>query len=231
MPRQDTRRKLIEVASDLFLRRGYAATGVAEILARAGVGAGSFYYHFENKEELLLAVLDDCGRPFPWGPEAWEEGAGSGNPVARLFTLFAGYRRYLLEHDFELGCPLGGILLEVGNRLPAVRARTAELFEGWRGVILNLLEAAGERLPEELDRRGLAALVLAVMEGAVMQARAARSLEPFDAAVGQLRVYVAGLVGRRGGRPGSRRAGRAADREGGGQGEEERRPEESWRVW
>lgn len=228
MTRQDTRRKLIEVASDLFLRRGYAATGVAEILAGAGVGAGSFYYHFENKEELLLAVLDHCARSFPWRPPPWEgEEERRRDPVERIFALLAGYRRHLLEHDFELGCPVGGILLEVGNRLPAVRARAAELFEEWRGGILDALAAAGERLPEELDRPGLAALVLAVMEGAVMQARAAGSIEPFDAAVGRLRGCVDDLVLRAGSRPGGEAAAWEESRER----QEERRPQESWRVW
>ncbi|NIM69646.1 MAG: TetR/AcrR family transcriptional regulator, partial [Xanthomonadales bacterium] len=50
-------------------------------------------------------------------------------------------------------------------------------------------DAAG-RLPEELDTAQLATFVLTTMEGAVMLARAHRSLEPFDAAVSQLRDYV-----------------------------------------
>jgi hypothetical protein len=46
-----------------------------------------------------------------------------------------------------------------------------------------------------VDREGLAALVLAVMEGAVMQSRSAGSLEPFDRSVAQLHDYFARLQG------------------------------------
>ena len=47
----------MEAALYLFWLRGYAATGIAEILQRAKANAGSFYYCFKTKEELLLAVL------------------------------------------------------------------------------------------------------------------------------------------------------------------------------
>ena len=53
-----TRDKLVEVARQLFLAKGYEATGIAEILREAGVNSGSLYYFFKTKEDLLLAVLD-----------------------------------------------------------------------------------------------------------------------------------------------------------------------------
>jgi len=70
----DTRQRLVETAVFLFWENGYAATGVAEILARAKVNSGSFYHFFKSKEALLLAVLDwylmassrsSCSRPSP----------------------------------------------------------------------------------------------------------------------------------------------------------------------
>ena len=52
----DTRERLIEAARHLFWERGYAATGLAEILARAGANSGSFYHFFESKDALLRTV-------------------------------------------------------------------------------------------------------------------------------------------------------------------------------
>ena len=56
--KQDTRDRLIETARQLFLKQGYTATGVAEILQNAELNAGSLYHFFPTKEDLLLAVLE-----------------------------------------------------------------------------------------------------------------------------------------------------------------------------
>ena len=53
-----TRERLVEAALYLFWLQGYAATGIAQILDRAEAKAGSFYYFFKTKEDLLMAVLD-----------------------------------------------------------------------------------------------------------------------------------------------------------------------------
>src|SRR5262245_45357299 len=52
-----TRERILEAARHLFWEKGYAATGMAEILERAEANAGSFYHFFPGKESLLLAVL------------------------------------------------------------------------------------------------------------------------------------------------------------------------------
>ncbi len=56
--KNDTRERLIEAARDLFLKQGYASTGIAQILEAADAGSGSLYYFFPTKEDLLLAVLE-----------------------------------------------------------------------------------------------------------------------------------------------------------------------------
>ncbi len=178
----------MEVAAELFLRQGYEKTPVAQILERAEVGAGSFYYYFESKEALLMAVLERYQQILP---EVFEKPAreATRDPVEQIFEILAVYRRYLLDYEFQLGCPVGNIALEVGSLIPDVQQKTALLFELWRGMIRRCLEAAVERLPARADREELAALVLSVMEGGVMQARAARDVAPFDASVRQLRNY------------------------------------------
>jgi len=75
-----TRERILDAAWDLFVRRGYAGTTVAEIEAEASLsaGSGSLYRHFSSKEELLRAVVDreveriDDARDM--GPEPSETG-------------------------------------------------------------------------------------------------------------------------------------------------------------
>jgi AcrR family transcriptional regulator len=56
--RKDARpQELLSAALDLFVERGYAATRLDEVAARAGVSKGTLYLYFENKEELFKAVV------------------------------------------------------------------------------------------------------------------------------------------------------------------------------
>ena len=57
-PSADTRTRLVEAARYLFWERGYAATGLSEILRRARANSGSFYHFFDSKDALLRTVLD-----------------------------------------------------------------------------------------------------------------------------------------------------------------------------
>ena len=54
-----TRRKIIETAVELFGEIGYGETGLADVLQRAGVSKGAFYYHFDSKEAVATAIIDE----------------------------------------------------------------------------------------------------------------------------------------------------------------------------
>jgi AcrR family transcriptional regulator len=53
-----TRSHILDVAGELFAERGYDATSVADICARAGVTKGAFYHHFESKQAVFLELRD-----------------------------------------------------------------------------------------------------------------------------------------------------------------------------
>jgi TetR/AcrR family transcriptional regulator, transcriptional repressor for nem operon len=183
-----TRQRLIDAALFLFWRSGYAATGVAEILARAEVNSGSFYYFFKTKEELLLAVLElyiQSLEPVVMRP-VFDE---MKDPIERVFGVLGFYRRNLLATGCTYGCPIGRLALEIPEEQVRVHKRLADNFDGWASAIQACLEDARDRLPLDLDRKALSQFILTVMEGGVMQSRAHRSIEFFDASVEQLRNY------------------------------------------
>ena len=191
--KKPTRQRLIEAARELFLSKGYEASSVADVLARAEVNSGSLYYFFKTKEQLLLAVLDeyvDLLEPMVLRP-AFERVS---DPLDRVFAVLAGYRQMLVMSDCRLGCPIGNLALEMSEKSEAVREKIALNFRNWRKAIRQCLVDARDRLPPNLDRHKLAAFILTVMEGGVMQARVHRSLEPFDASVATLKDYMDRLV-------------------------------------
>ena len=54
-----TRRKIITSAVDLFNEIGYPATGLGDIIERAEMTKGALYYHFDSKESLATAIIED----------------------------------------------------------------------------------------------------------------------------------------------------------------------------
>jgi len=53
------RRRVLDAAAALFVAQGYAGTTLRQIAAEAGIKAGSVYHHFDSKEALFVAVLDE----------------------------------------------------------------------------------------------------------------------------------------------------------------------------
>lgn len=53
----DPKQRLLETATDLFYNQGYHATGINQVIQEAGVARASLYMHYESKESLLLAFL------------------------------------------------------------------------------------------------------------------------------------------------------------------------------
>jgi AcrR family transcriptional regulator len=183
-----TRDRLVQAARELFWERGYAATGLADVLARAGVRGGSLYYFFKSKEELLRAVLQQYVallHPVVIDPAF----ATSEDPIQRVFAVLAGYRAGLVTTGCRHGCPIARIALETTQATDATRDLIALNFDNWARAIQVALDEAGERLPRGVDRQALSRFVLVVMEGAVMQGQAHRDLARFDTAVEVLRDY------------------------------------------
>jgi len=191
-PPVDTRARLLETAFQLFHEQGFHATGVATILREAGVNPGSMYHLFSSKDELLLKVLEfalDYLEPMVMGPVE----TASVDPIERVFVLLDQYRTRVGAHQCRMGCPIGNLALEVSDGHPDARALIHRNFANWAGRVEGWLVAAGPRLPADVDRAKLARFVLTVMEGGLMQARAAGHLGPFDDSVAMLRDHFSRL--------------------------------------
>ncbi|MCK6457695.1 MAG: TetR/AcrR family transcriptional regulator [Phycisphaerae bacterium] len=194
-PKPSSRKRLVDAARELFWLHGYEATAVAEILERAKVNAGSLYYYFKTKEELLLAVLENYIELLE--PEVLRPAfEATADPLERIFAILLGYRVLLTMTECRQGCPIGNLALEMSEKSEPVRELIARNFENWRLAVRRCLIDAGPRLPGDVDRDKLATFILTVMEGSVMLARASRSLDAYDAAVAMLRDYIARLTER-----------------------------------
>ena len=189
MEKGDTRERIIQAARKLFWEHGFANTAVADILEEANARSGSFYYFFESKQALLNAVLDfylEALEPEVVTPAF----ARTADPIGRVMAILERYRQALIATNFTYGCPIGKLSLEVPPDQKKTLGKIDANFRAWIAVVQRCLEAAADRFLPATDLHELACFVLTVMEGAVMQSRVQRSIDPFDKSVRQLRRHI-----------------------------------------
>jgi AcrR family transcriptional regulator len=188
-PEPETKDRIVRTAFQLFHEQGFHATGVATIVREAGINPGSLYHFFESKDDLLLGVLE-----FAFGylsPAVMDPAERrTSDPIERISTLLEQYREGMLQHGCRMGCPIGNLALEVSDGNAEARRLIHRNFENWVSHVESWLVEAGDRLPPDLDRTRLARFILTVMEGGLMQARAANSLGPFDDSIAVLREHL-----------------------------------------
>ena len=170
----DAREKILSAAQSLIELRGYSALGVAEICKAADVPKGSFYYFFESKESLALAVIDER-----WAEQerTWSRIlTGEAEPLTRLRQLFEATEAAQLAGQQSCGtvsgCLFGNLTLEMSNHTEAVRTRLQEIFEAQVDMVAPVIaEALARNEIAVSDPREAARAVVAQLEGQVLFAK------------------------------------------------------------
>ncbi len=133
------RERLVVAAVDLFFEHGYDATTVAQIAGRAGVTKSTFFRHFSDKRELLVAGQETLSRLLA-------EGISAASPDATpLAAVAEGLRR--------ASRGMGPVSRKLGPRIKAAVAASTELQE--RDALKSVGLAAA--MAEALATRGVPA--------------------------------------------------------------------------
>jgi TetR/AcrR family transcriptional repressor of lmrAB and yxaGH operons len=168
----DSRQRMIQSAALLFRERGVEGTSFSDVIAHSGAPRGSIYHHFpDGKAQLVEETTRYAGDFIAGGLAAALE---QKDPAAALRRFAAVWRQGLADSDFEAGCPIVAATLE-GS--PGARDAAAEAFDQWESLLAEAYERRGT--PRQ-RARSLATLAIASIEGAVVLARAKRSVEPLD---------------------------------------------------
>jgi AcrR family transcriptional regulator len=97
-----TRARLIEVATRLFQEHGSDEVTVRRIAAAAKIEAGSIYYHFASRDEIMRAVLErGVGDATKEVLEAIAEADACASPLERLRVALGAHLKYTLRHHFS----------------------------------------------------------------------------------------------------------------------------------
>lgn len=191
-----TRERILEAADRLFHRHGYHATGLDRIVAEAGVTKGNFYYHFKSKDELAAASLE---RHFERMAQAITvRTAELGSPLETLENILDFFVEVIATQKREgnvIGCYFGNFGLELGSGHAAVRHRLQGIFNSFRGRFAFLIQRAikaGE-LPPGGDAEQIAAIVVSLLEGAILIDKSTQEPREIQRAVDFLKRYLRNL--------------------------------------
>jgi AcrR family transcriptional regulator len=182
-PRENrTRQMMIRAAADLMQRRGYAGTGVAEILSRASAPRGSLYHHFPGgKREIAIEAIRYSGRLFE--RDLQKVAAESTVLEEYVAGLVALSKRDLLATDFDAGCPIAATALDVPYDEHDILRACATAFTLWSDAVADGLTRIGVS-PKRAARLG--SFFVQSFLGAIMSARASRNTKVIDETFEQL---------------------------------------------
>ncbi|MEV4604005.1 TetR/AcrR family transcriptional regulator [Amycolatopsis sp. NPDC049253] len=180
----DAREKILASAHSLLESRGYAGMGVADVCKAAGVAKGSFYYFFESKEALALAVVEQ-----QWAGQfaVWSEILESAEaPLDRLHRLFEATENTLRAGRRSCGaisgCLFGNLTLELSNQTEAIRLRLQEIFDAQVNLVHEVVAEARDRGNAHVaDTREAARSIVAQLEGHIMFVKLYNDIQRLDA--------------------------------------------------
>jgi TetR/AcrR family transcriptional repressor of lmrAB and yxaGH operons len=183
---EGARDRMVRSAVVLLARGGVQGASFAEVLAHSKAPRGSVYHHFPaGKAELVAAAIDYMGGQ---AGSVLDTLAG-GSPGDVIDGFIAMWRALLERSGYAVGCSIAGVTVTADS--PDLLDRAAAVFRSWRERLAGLLREGGLG---EADADGLATMMLAAAEGAVILARAGRSMEPLDVVHAQLRRLAASYL-------------------------------------
>ncbi len=143
--RSDNRRQeLMAAAAHLFNQRGYDATSMRDIAREAGMLAGSMYYHFSSKEDLIVATYEEGKRLISTAvleatdgvEDPWERLTQAA--IAHMNTLFGGNNFSIL------------LCADISRTAPTLRSRLIEIRDSYDKLFMDLIEDLP--LPDNIDK-------------------------------------------------------------------------------
>jgi TetR/AcrR family transcriptional repressor of nem operon len=168
--KQATRRRIVEAAGRRFKRDGFDGSGIATLMADAGLTNGAFYGHFASKEDLVASAVADQLREQSASFSAYAPGR------AGLEQFVRDYLSVEHRDNPEDGCPSAALLDEIGRSTDATKRAYTD------GLLPVIDDIAVRLAPEDLQSARVKTLsVFAMMVGILQLSRALADRQLADA--------------------------------------------------
>lgn len=186
-----TRSNLLDAALGVIRTKGYAATSVDDICARASLSKGAFFHHFSSKEDLAVAAAN-----------YWSETTGAlfadaayhapEDPLERVLA-YVELRKQLVQGELpDFTCLVGTMTQEVYETNSVIRDACWASISGHADTLVPDIAAAMERYPVAADfsAESLALHTQAVIQGAFIIAKASGDPQRAVESIDHLKRYI-----------------------------------------
>ena len=177
-----TRERLLQAASREIYRSGFQSASVDTILAVAGVTKGALYYHFDSKEALGHAVIDEVIATEVRGK--WVRPLQNGtDPIDALIGAVQDLP--VRPADVRGGCQLNNLAQEMSSLDAGFRKRLAIIFDAWREAVASVLREgqAHGSVRCDVEPADAAGLLIAMVEGYASLAKNAQDPKVMKAGI------------------------------------------------
>jgi TetR/AcrR family transcriptional repressor of nem operon len=195
-PSHISKSAVLDAALQVIRTKGYAAATVDDICAVAGVTKGSFFHHFEGKEEMVLQAVEH------WNRKTAEVFAGAAfqrktDPRERVLGYIDLRKRLLQGQAKDFTCLLGTLVQETFDTHPRIREACHAGIALHADTVARDIAAAKSRYAADSawDPQVLALYTQATLQGAFILAKARGSAAIAAQCIDHLRQYVANLLG------------------------------------
>ena len=198
-----TRERLLQAAFREVYRTGFQSAGIDTILAATNVTKGALYYHFDSKESLGYAIVDEIIAKLV--RDRWLRPLlSNGQPIDILIGIVR--RTPVRPEEVRAGCPLLNLAQEMSPLDEQFRKRLRRLFLAWQEGVATLLRKGQSQgtVRRDLNPYEAASFLVAMVEGYVSLAKNAQDPKVWEVGkrniVGWLKSLRAPRQARRGGR-------------------------------
>lgn len=167
---QRTRERLLHAAFSEIYQSGFRGTDLETILHKAKVTKGALYHHFESKETLGYALVDEVLVEITL--EKWVRPLSDSNdPIGVLSSIIES--RVCESDELYRGCPLNNLAQEMSPLDEGFRLRMAKVFQLWHDAIASALRRGqkGGMVKGDVDANEAASFLIAAYEGCLSLAK------------------------------------------------------------
>jgi TetR/AcrR family transcriptional regulator, transcriptional repressor for nem operon len=192
---EQTRERILDVAQDGVLHKGFAATSIEEIICEAGITKSGFFYHFRDKNDLAKALLQRYldnewtvfDALFRQADELSEDPLHSFLIFLKLFAEMMGD----LPNGHP-GCLVASYVYQDHMFSREVREMTTEGHRIWRKRFREKLDRITERYPPriEVDLDDMADMLSSVADGGIILSKSLGDPSILPRQIRQYRAYV-----------------------------------------
>jgi TetR/AcrR family transcriptional repressor of nem operon len=177
----DTKAALIRSGLEQLTEKGFASSGVDQILKNVGVPKGSFYHYFASKEAFGQAVIEKYASYFENKLDLYLLDEAY-SPLTRMNNFVEDAKIGMIRHNFKRGCLVANLGQEIELLPESFRPQLIAIFLSWQHRIENCFKAA--QLQGEIDNavncKQLAEYFWIGWEGAVSRTKLEQNTQLLD---------------------------------------------------